>query len=141
MRRSLVSVLFSGFCCVVLAGCTTPYGEPNRAGTGALIGGASGAGIGALLAHCDPIAGALFGGALGAMAGRMIGGSADQQAHEELYRATAPPPVAAQPPPAAPPAVAAPGPPPSPNFVWVNGRWVWDGRGWVWAQGDWMQVQ
>jgi hypothetical protein len=64
----------------LLAGCTTPSGRPDNTANGALIGGASGAAIGALADHHNPGAGALIGGTAGLIAGGLIGHSMDQQA-------------------------------------------------------------
>ena len=86
----------------LLAGCTTPSGRPDHTANGALIGGASGAAIGALADRRAPGVGALIGGAAGLIAGGLIGHSMDQQAE---YRARYAPPPAYYPPP--------PGPPPS----------------------------
>ena len=119
-RRALAIAVLS-IVALVLAGCTTPYGEPNNAGTGALVGGVGGAGLGAALAHHNPAAGALFGGALGAITGAIIGQSMDQPR----------PPVYAAPPPP---------PPPGPRYVWVNGQWIWDGWEWVWSPGHWAMM-
>lgn len=119
MSRFLVKGLAAGLLAVSLAGCTTPNGEPNNTGTGALIGGASGAGLGAMLAHREPGAGALVGGALGAITGAIIGNSMDQQAHPPVYVAP---------------------PPPPPHYVWVNPQWVWNGTGWAWMEGHWALV-
>ncbi len=113
----------AGLLVLVLAGCTTPYSEPNNTGTGALIGGASGAGLGAMLAYRNPVGGAVLGGALGAITGGLIGNSIDQQNRAPVY-AYGPPP----------------GPPPGPAYVWVNGQWVWNGTAWVWMEGHWAVV-
>src|SRR5437867_2641376 len=73
---------------VVLAGCYTPEGEPDRTASGALAGGAIGAGTGAIIGsasgHAGP--GALIGGAIGALTGGIIGNSMDQQQRETLAR-------------------------------------------------------
>ena len=76
---------------LVLAGCESPEGTPNRTGTGALIGGAIGATAGGLLGSTsrhnsgpNAAAGALIGGALGALAGGSIGHSMDQEAGARL---------------------------------------------------------
>jgi outer membrane lipoprotein SlyB len=81
---------------VVLAGCESPEGNPNRTGTGALIGGVIGATAGGLIgstSHHDSsanaAAGALIGGAIGAITGGSIGHSLDQEAEARL-RAQAP---------------------------------------------------
>src|SRR6266853_5739237 len=76
---------------LVLAGCTTPTGEPNYTGTGALVGAASGAGLGALVTRGNP-AGAAIGGAAGLITGGLIGNSMDQAAKTPAY-VVAPPPA------------------------------------------------
>jgi surface antigen len=67
---------------VILTGCYTPSGQPDNTATGALAGGAIGAGTGAIIggaaAH-NPGAGALIGAAVGALSGAIIGNSIDQQ--------------------------------------------------------------
>ena len=113
----LITVL--GLIALLLTGCTTPYGEPNYTGTGALIGGVSGAGLGAVAAHHEPAAGALVGGAIGAVAGGLIGHSMEEPR----------------------PPVYAAAPPPAPRYVWANGQWLWNGSQWVWAPGHWVLVQ
>jgi hypothetical protein len=75
----------------LLAGCVGPNGQPNYTGSSALIGGASGAAIGAAADRRNPGAGALIGGAAGLIAGGLIGNSMDQQAAAQ--RATQPPPT------------------------------------------------
>ncbi len=68
-----------------LTGCETPEGEPNRAGTGAIMGAGIGAASGALIAGGHNGAeGALIGGALGAITGGLIGHSMDQDARARL---------------------------------------------------------
>jgi outer membrane lipoprotein SlyB len=73
---------------LVLAGCETPYGEPDRTGTGALAGGAIGAASGAIIGNQigsgHPGEGALIGGAIGAITGGLIGHSMDQEAQARL---------------------------------------------------------
>jgi surface antigen len=73
---------------VLLAGCYTPEGEPDRTASGALAGGAIGAGTGAIIgsASHNAGAGALIGGAIGALTGGIIGNSMDQQQRETLAR-------------------------------------------------------
>ena len=117
-KRALAIAILS-LIALVLAGCTTPYGEPNHTGTGALVGGVGGAGLGAALAHHNPAAGAVFGGALGAITGAIIGNSMDER---PVYAAAPPPP------------------PPAPRYVWMNGQWVWNGYQWVWSPGHWVPV-
>ncbi|MBI3878304.1 MAG: glycine zipper 2TM domain-containing protein, partial [Verrucomicrobia bacterium] len=74
---------------LLLTGCETPEGNPNRAGTGALIGAGGGAAIGALAGGRHAGTGALIGGALGALTGSVIGHSMDEEARARL-RAQAP---------------------------------------------------
>jgi outer membrane lipoprotein SlyB len=76
---------------LLLAGCETPYGTPDRTGTGALAGAGVGAASGALIgsASGNAAAGALIGGAVGTVGGALIGHSMDQQEAERL-RAQAP---------------------------------------------------
>jgi outer membrane lipoprotein SlyB len=74
---------------VALTGCETPYGTPDRTGTGALAGGALGAFSGAVLGGRHAGEGALIGGAIGAITGGLIGHSMDQEEQERL-RAEAP---------------------------------------------------
>jgi uncharacterized protein YcfJ len=74
---------------VVLTGCETPYGTPDRTGTGALAGGAIGAVSGAIIGGRHAGEGALIGGAIGAITGGLIGHSMDQEEQERL-RAEAP---------------------------------------------------
>jgi len=81
---------------LVLVGCETPEGTPNRTGTGALLGGAIGATAGGLIGStsrhdsgANAAAGALIGGAIGALTGGAIGHSMDQEAAARL-RAQAP---------------------------------------------------
>ncbi len=101
----------------LLTGCTTPSGAPNNTGTGALIGGVSGAGLGALISHGHP-EGALLGAAAGAITGGLVGNAADQ-AQRPVYVAP---------------------PPPAPRYAWVGPQWVWNGYAWVWAPGHWVVV-
>jgi Glycine zipper len=77
----------------LLAGCVGPNGRPDYTGSGALIGGASGAAIGAAADRGNPGAGALIGGAAGLITGGLIGHGMDQQA--EAQRAAQPPPAVA----------------------------------------------
>ncbi|NDB77082.1 MAG: hypothetical protein EB141_15825, partial [Verrucomicrobia bacterium] len=75
----------------------TPDGRPDRTGSGALIGGASGAMIGSIADRRHPGVGALIGGAAGALTGGLIGHSMDQQ-ERARYRPVPPPPPAPNPP-------------------------------------------
>ncbi len=109
---------------LVMTGCTTPSGDPDRTATGALVGGASGTFLGAMLSRGHP-AGALLGGAAGLVAGGLVGHSMDQEARRPAYVYSAPPPVVAA---------------PAPRYVWVDPQWVWNGREWVWSDGHWQLV-
>ena len=69
-----------------LAGCVTPQGQPDNTASGALIGGASGAIIGASVAR-HPGVGAAVGAASGAIVGGLIGHSLDQTQQARLQTA------------------------------------------------------
>lgn len=71
---------------LVLAGCYTPEGRPDRTASGALGGGVIGAGTGAIIggATGNAGAGAAIGGAIGALTGGIIGNSIDQAQRERL---------------------------------------------------------
>ncbi len=84
----------------LLQGCVSPDGRPDYTGSGALIGGASGAAIGAMADRRAPGAGALIGGAAGLIAGGLIGHSMDQDAQRERMAEA---PVVVAPPPGSPP--------------------------------------
>src|SRR4029077_5734891 len=94
MRMSMnlrVLTLTLASAAVVLTGCETPYGTPDRTGTGALAGGGIGAVSGALIGGASGRAGAgaLIGGAIGAGPGGLSGHSMDQE-EEARLRAQAP---------------------------------------------------
>jgi hypothetical protein len=58
------------------------FGCESHAGTGALVGGAAGAGIGAIIGHNShgrTAEGALIGGAVGAIGGGLLGNEADKE--------------------------------------------------------------
>ena len=76
----------SGTVALLLTGCETPYGTPDRTGTGALAGGGIGAASGALIGAASGRAGegALIGGALGAITGGLIGHSMDMEEQARL---------------------------------------------------------
>ena len=76
--------LLIGTSAVVLTGCETPYGTPDRTATGALTGGAIGVASGALLGGRHSGEAALVGGMLGAVTGGLIGHSMDQEAQARL---------------------------------------------------------
>src|SRR5436305_13024776 len=75
MKRALLSVVACGVLGAGVMGCET------KAGTGALVGGAAGAGIGAIVGHNShgrTGSGALIGGAVGAIGGALIGNEMDK---------------------------------------------------------------
>lgn len=78
-----LTVLTAG---LLLMGCETPSGRPDNTATGALTGGAIGAGAGAIIgsASHNAGAGALIGGAIGALTGAIVGNSIDQQQRARL---------------------------------------------------------
>lgn len=80
----LCSMLAAGL--VATVGCETPAGSPNRAGTGAVAGGAIGAVSGAIIGNQSGKSGegALIGAAIGAVAGGLIGHSMDEQERARL---------------------------------------------------------
>jgi Glycine zipper/WXXGXW repeat (2 copies) len=102
MKTTALNLLSAIALTSLLVGCVSPNGRPDYTGSGALIGGASGATIGALADRHNPGAGALIGGAAGLIAGGLLGHSMDQQAEAQrqanaasaAYAAspTAPPP-------------------------------------------------
>src|ERR1035441_9783525 len=69
---------------LLLVGCETPSGRPDNTATGALVGGATGAGIGAIAGGRHAGEGALIGGAIGALTGAIVGNSVDQQQRERV---------------------------------------------------------
>ena len=83
MKPNCFAVL-AGTCAVVLTGCETPSGTPDRTATGALTGGAIGVASGALIGGRHAGEGALIGGALGALTGGWIGHSMDQETQARL---------------------------------------------------------
>ncbi len=77
--------LLCGTAAVILTGCESPNGTPDRTATGALIGGVLGVASGALIGggrHGGEAA--LVGGALGAVTGGLIGHSMDEDARDRL---------------------------------------------------------
>ncbi|HUI07311.1 MAG TPA: glycine zipper domain-containing protein [Verrucomicrobiae bacterium] len=74
---------------VLALGCETPEGGPDRTATGALTGGAIGAGTGAIIGNYaghNTAGGAAIGGAIGALTGGIIGNAMEQQQRETLAR-------------------------------------------------------
>jgi uncharacterized protein YcfJ len=84
MKRVLASCLLGAM--IALLGCETPEGRTDRTASGALAGGALGAGTGAIIGSATGHAGqgALIGGALGAVTGGIIGQSIDQSQRDRL---------------------------------------------------------
>jgi uncharacterized protein YcfJ len=85
LRRAMAGVLFVG---VAFAGA----GCESKAANGALIGGAAGAGVGAIIGHNShnrTAEGALIGGAAGAIGGGLLGNELDKKDRQEReYRAS-----------------------------------------------------
>src|SRR3954452_2683196 len=83
---------FTKLSALVLAGAislSAATGCETKAGTGALIGGAAGAGIGAIVGHNShgrTGSGALIGGAVGALGGALIGNEMDKKDKQEARR-------------------------------------------------------
>src|SRR3954467_13428379 len=91
IMRGLFGMTLLGGLAAGGAGCST------NTGTGALVGGALGAGTGAIVGHNShgrTAEGALIGGAIGALTGGLIGNEADKRDHyhERVYRDAPPPP-------------------------------------------------
>ena len=83
-KRATVCVILSGLLLAAGGGCQ------SNAGTGALIGGAAGAGIGAIAgkqSHGKTVNGALIGGAVGAIGGGLIGNEMDKKEARDRERA------------------------------------------------------
>lgn len=75
MKKSIIHAATAVLLGSVVVGCE------SHAGTGALVGGAAGAGIGAIIGHNShgrTAGGALIGGAVGAAAGGLIGNEQDK---------------------------------------------------------------
>jgi uncharacterized protein YcfJ len=74
IRTSKIIIVLACALAVPQAGCST------KAGTGAVIGGAGGAGLGAVIGHQSGHAGAgaLIGGAAGAIGGGLVGNGMDK---------------------------------------------------------------
>jgi hypothetical protein len=88
MKRKCVAVALLGTMALGSAG-----GCDTNAGTGALLGGAAGAGIGAIIGHNShgrTGSGALIGGAVGAIGGALVGNEMDkaerQKAQDDGFR-------------------------------------------------------
>jgi len=86
MTRILFLVATAAILCI---GCETPEGGYDRTATGALTGGAIGAGTGAIIGNYaghNTAGGAAIGGAIGALTGGILGHAMDQQQRETLER-------------------------------------------------------
>jgi hypothetical protein len=86
-RKSWKTKLVAAVIGVGMAGGVV--GCQSNAGTGALLGGAAGAGLGAAVgshSHGRAGEGALIGGAIGALGGAMIGGDQDRRERERASR-------------------------------------------------------
>lgn len=75
MRQS-IRISLVGVIAVSLMGCSNLPGNPKQ--QGAVAGGASGAAIGAAVAHNNRALGAIIGGAVGAAGGYVIGANKDK---------------------------------------------------------------
>jgi hypothetical protein len=91
MKVTLVKIVTLTGLTGLLAGCVYPNGRPDNTGTGALMGGATGAAIGAAADRRNPAAGALIGGAAGLITGSLIGHSIDQENEARAQYYTPPP--------------------------------------------------
>jgi len=83
-RHLAVTAVSTG---VLLTGCYTPDGQPDRTANGALLGGMAGAGAGALIGNAaghNTAAGAAIGGAVGLLTGALVGNSMDQAARARV---------------------------------------------------------
>ena len=83
MRMTLKSLVLSG---LGLAVAASAAGCESKAANGALIGGAAGAGVGAIIGHNShgrTAGGALIGGAVGAIGGGLIGNEMDKKDKQE----------------------------------------------------------
>jgi hypothetical protein len=98
MKTTLVKIFTLTGLTSLLAGCVSPNGQPNNTGTGALMGGATGATIGALADWRNPGAGALIGGAAGLITGGLLGHAADEQNQARMQYYSGPPAYGAAPP-------------------------------------------
>jgi outer membrane protein OmpA-like peptidoglycan-associated protein len=74
---------------VTLAGCAGNGVMQTDAGKGAVVGGAGGAAIGALIYHSNPWAGAIIGAAGGALTGALVGDYMDKR-KQDLAKELAP---------------------------------------------------
>jgi len=92
MHRSImVRIVVAVMVVVTLAGCAGNGSNimQTDTGKGAVVGGVSGAAIGALLWHSNPFAGLVVGAAGGALAGGLVGDFMDKR-KQDLAKALAP---------------------------------------------------
>ncbi len=75
IRASFLALLAAS-----LAACTTPTGDPDRRGSGAILGAATGAAVGNLIGGDSR--GTLIGATTGALLGAKVGNQLDRQAAE-----------------------------------------------------------
>ena len=83
LTKSIASLVLSALLLGTLTGCDT------KAGSGALIGGAAGAGLGAIIGHNShghTAGGAVIGGAIGAIGGAIVGNEMDKSDQREAQR-------------------------------------------------------
>ncbi|HUJ08708.1 MAG TPA: glycine zipper domain-containing protein [Verrucomicrobiae bacterium] len=83
------SICLLAIAALLMVGCETPEGGYDRTSTGALTGGAIGAGTGAIIGNYaghNTAEGAAIGGALGLLTGGIIGHAMDEQQREILER-------------------------------------------------------
>jgi uncharacterized protein YcfJ len=74
---------------LLTVGCETPEGRLDRTASGALAGGAIGAGTGAIIGNYaghNTAGGAAIGGAIGALTGGLVGHSIDQSQRERVQQ-------------------------------------------------------
>ena len=84
MKYHSLSLIAVAVGVILAVGCESPSGRPDNTATGALVGGATGAGIGAIVGGRNAGAGALIGGAVGALTGGIIGHSIDEQQRQRI---------------------------------------------------------
>lgn len=139
MKTNLV--VLASVLAVFIGACATPTQERS-----AVVGGALGAGAGAIIGHQfgegGRDTGALIGGALGATTGLLYGQEEDSRNAATQYPSVAPP--APPPPPGGPVPrpMNRPAPHPRgddfrnpylmPNPQFCAGQWIWDARGGYW---------
>lgn len=86
LMKVVAAVVLIAFAC---AGCAASGKGLTDTGTGAVVGGLGGAGLGALIYHANPLAGALIGAASGALIGGVVGHFMDER-KKDLVKDLAP---------------------------------------------------